>query len=63
MFALMSYPDGTPIVIAGPCWPFCMLVTLPLILAVGGCISYFFVIDDTRFGLVRETTFICRKPR
>lgn len=27
MFALLSYPDGTPIVIAGPCWPFCFFVT------------------------------------
>lgn len=27
MFALLSYPDGTPIIIAGPCWPFCLFVT------------------------------------
>ena len=27
MFAICSYPDGTPILIAGPCWPFCALVT------------------------------------
>jgi hypothetical protein len=27
MFALLSHPDGSPIVIAGPCWPFCVFVT------------------------------------
>jgi hypothetical protein len=53
MFALMSYPDGTPIVIAGPCWPFCMLVTLPLVLGVSGLVSYFFIIDDSYSKLVR----------
>ena len=30
MFALLSYPDGSPIMIAGPCWPFCMFVTRTL---------------------------------
>jgi hypothetical protein len=52
MFALVSYPDGTPIVLAGPCWPFCVGVTLPLILVVCGLVSYFLVIDGD-FGLVR----------
>ena len=27
MFALVSYPDGSPIIVAGPCWPFCIFVT------------------------------------
>lgn len=53
MFALMSYPDGTPIVIAGPCWPFCVFVTLPLVLGIPAVVTYFLVIDDgTRFDLV-----------
>jgi hypothetical protein len=51
MFALVSYPDGTPIVVAGPCWPFCVGVTLPLILVVTGLVSYFLVVDGD-FGLV-----------
>lgn len=51
MFALVSYPDGTPIVVAGPCWPFCVGVTLPVILVVTGLVSYFLVVDGD-FGLV-----------
>lgn len=48
----MSYRDGTPIVIAGPCWPFCVLVTVPLIVVVTGLVSYFMIIDKRRFDLV-----------
>mmetsp|Transcript_16235 Transcript_16235/g.30914 ORF Transcript_16235/g.30914 Transcript_16235/m.30914 type:complete len:254 (+) Transcript_16235:104-865(+) len=51
MFALMSYPDGTPIIIAGPCWPFCVFVTLPMILGVAGLVGYFVIYDDNRFNL------------
>lgn len=54
MFALLSYPDGTPIVIAGPCWPFCMFFTLPLILGICGLVSYFLIIDDGYAKLVRK---------
>ena len=46
MFVLCERVDGTPIVIAGPCWPFCMFVTLPLILAVSGAVAYFVIISD-----------------
>lgn len=45
MFVLCERPDGSPIVIAGPCWPFCMFVTLPLILAVAGAVAYFVIIS------------------
>jgi hypothetical protein len=51
MFVLCSYADGTPILIAGPCWPFCVFVTLPLIMGVAGLVSFFLIFDD-RFGLV-----------
>jgi hypothetical protein len=50
MFVLCSYADGTPILIAGPCWPFCVFVTLPLIMGVAGLVSFFLIFDD-RFGL------------
>lgn len=54
MFALVSFPDGTPIVIAGPCWPFCIFVTLPLILGISVAVSYFMIIDkNSVFNLVR----------
>lgn len=45
MFILCERPDGSPIVVAGPCWPFCTFVTLPLILAVSGAVSYFIIIS------------------
>ena len=52
MFAILSYPDGTPIVLAGPCWPFCMFVTVPIIVGISIVASYFLVIND-HYGLVR----------
>jgi hypothetical protein len=54
MFALISHPDGTPIVLAGPCWPFCVLVTLPLIVGTSSLVAYYLVISDT-FALVSAT--------
>lgn len=53
MFALISYPDGTPVVIAGPCWPFCMFVTVPLIVGVSGLVCYFLIINNSYATLVR----------
>jgi len=41
MFVLWEKEDGSPIVIAGPCWPFCVGVTLPLIVGISGVASYF----------------------
>jgi hypothetical protein len=38
--------DGSPIVIAGPCWPFCCLVTVPLIMGISGAVSYFVIINE-----------------
>lgn len=51
MFILMEYADGTPIVIAGPCWPFCMGVTLPLVLGISILVAYFLVLNEDS-GLV-----------
>jgi hypothetical protein len=59
MFAILTYPDGTPIVIAGPCWPFCIFVTVPLILAVSFAVGYFLVVSD-RFSVVRLLDFVCK---
>ena len=41
MFILWERPDGSPLVIAGPCWPFCIGVTLPLIIGISAVASYF----------------------
>ena len=65
MFSLCSYADGTPIVIAGPCWPFCVFVTIPLILGTTFCVSYF-LIFGSRFDLVsrsfsKRTVFLSRE--
>ena len=46
MFILCERADGSPVVISGPCWPFCTFVTLPLILAVSGAVAYFVIISD-----------------
>ena len=46
MFMLCERLDGTPVVIAGPCWPFCCCVTLPLILGISGAVAYFIIIVD-----------------
>ena len=46
MFVLCERTDGTPLVVAGPCWPFCVCVTTPLILAVSGAVAYFVIISD-----------------
>jgi hypothetical protein len=51
MHLLLSSRDGSPLVIAGPCWPFCLFVTVPLIVGVVGLVGYFFIIYDY-FSLV-----------
>ncbi|GAX19916.1 hypothetical protein FisN_1Lh615 [Fistulifera solaris] len=51
MFSLLSYQDGSPMVIAGPCWPFCALVTVPLILGVSGTVCYFLIVDNSYSSL------------
>ena len=45
MFALVEKTDGTPIVIAGPCWPFCTFITVPLIVVLSGLVCYFVVFN------------------
>jgi hypothetical protein len=56
MFALVSASDGTPIVISGPCWPFCLFVTVPLIIGIS-CLVIFFLILGETFALVRIDLF------
>jgi len=45
MFFLLEKRDGTPIVVAGPCWPFCTFVTVPLIIVLSGLVAYFIVLE------------------
>lgn len=44
MFFLCERSDGSPCVVAGPCWPFCMFVTVPLILGLSGLTAYFVIL-------------------
>ena len=49
MFFLLEKRDGSPIVVAGPCWPFCTFVTVPLIVVLSGLVLYFIVLNpDSR---------------
>mmetsp|Transcript_19908 Transcript_19908/g.46763 ORF Transcript_19908/g.46763 Transcript_19908/m.46763 type:complete len:295 (-) Transcript_19908:450-1334(-) len=43
MFFLIEKPDGTPVIVAGPCWPFCTFVTVPLIVGLGTLVGVFIV--------------------
>lgn len=41
MHFLCERKDGSPIVVAGPMWPFCMFVTVPIICVLSGFVLYF----------------------
>ena len=48
MFFICESKKGKPLVVAGPCWPFCTFVTLPLIVGLSGLTLYFcFLKDDS----------------
>lgn len=51
MFILKERQDGSPLVIAGPCWPFCTFVTVPLIVVLSSLVAYFIVLNEDS-GLV-----------
>jgi len=39
--------DGSPFVVAGPCWPFCSFFTVPLIGGLSSLVLYFCIIDES----------------
>uniref|UniRef100_A0A7S1Y6N1 Palmitoyltransferase n=1 Tax=Grammatophora oceanica TaxID=210454 RepID=A0A7S1Y6N1_9STRA len=45
MFFLVEQGDGSPIVVAGPCWPFCMGVTVPLIIGISSLVCAFIIFN------------------
>jgi len=49
MYFLIEKQDGSPVVVAGPCWPFCMGVTVPLIVGISAAVI-FLVIFNQRVG-------------
>ena len=57
MFFLLEKKDGSPIVVAGPCWPFCTFVTVPLIVVLSVLVGAFIVSNPNTglpwwFGLI-----------
>lgn len=57
MFFLVEREDGSPIIVAGPCWPFCSFVTVPLIVGCSALVGYFIVSNPNTglpwwFGLI-----------
>jgi len=46
MFSLVERSDGSPIIIAGPCWPCCFFITLPLIAGIAGLVTYYVVFNQ-----------------
>ena len=45
-FFLLERKDGSPIITAGPCWPFCSFVTVPLILILSTLVMVFIVFNQ-----------------
>lgn len=50
LFFLVESKEGSPIVVAGPCWPFCTFVTVPLIVVLSGLVGYF-IVSNPNTGL------------
>jgi len=51
MFFLIERKDGSPIIVAGPCWPFCTFVTVPLIVVCSTLVGIF-IVSNPNTGLV-----------
>jgi hypothetical protein len=52
MYFLIEAQDGSPVVVAGPCWPFCVGVTVPLIVGISAAVIVLVVLNPAA-GLVR----------
>jgi len=50
---LCERKDGSPIVVAGPMWPFCMFVTVPLVAGLSSLVLYFCILQKDA-PLVRQ---------
>lgn len=53
MYFLIEKQDGSPVVVAGPCWPFCVGVTVPLIVGISSAVIILIVLNPAA-GLVRS---------
>lgn len=43
---LWERSDGSPIIVAGPMWPFCMFVTVPLVAGLSALVLYFCIVQE-----------------
>ncbi len=50
-FFLLERRDGSPIITAGPCWPFCTFVTVPLIVVLSTLVMVF-IVFNRKSGMV-----------
>lgn len=46
MHFLWERSDGSPIIVAGPMWPFCMFVTVPLVAGLSALVLYFCIVQE-----------------
>jgi len=46
MHFLCERSDGSPIIVAGPMWPFCMFVTVPLVAGLSALVLYFCIVQE-----------------
>ncbi len=45
MFFLCENRSGVPLVVAGPCWPFCTFITFPLVAGLSTLTLYFCILS------------------
>ena len=57
-FFLLERKDGSPIITAGPCWPFCSFVTVPLILILSTLVMVFIVFNQNSGMVSSEMLYI-----
>lgn len=57
-FFLLEKKDGSPIIVAGPCWPFCTFVTVPLILVLSTLVMVFIVFNKDSGMVSSELSFV-----
>lgn len=46
LFFLSTRADGSPRLVAGPCWPFCTFVTVPLIVGLSALTLYYCILKS-----------------
>lgn len=60
MFFLVERKDGSPIIVAGPCWPFCTFVTVPLIVVCSTLVGIF-IVSNPNTGLVSSSSGVLER--